>query len=78
MMVGATVGETTLLTRAGQILARRLGPQLFALEGAAGRLLLRRDPFSPSLNFGYGGRLEIKPQALGPGFGVRARLIQLT
>lgn len=72
MMVGATVGETSLLTRAGQILARRVGPGLFAHEGAAGQFLLRHDPFSPSLHFGCGGRLKVDPEVLGPGFGVHA------
>jgi L-alanine-DL-glutamate epimerase-like enolase superfamily enzyme len=55
--VGAQVGETSLLTRAALILADEAGDRLCAQEGAFGTLLLARDIFEPSLQFGVGGLL---------------------
>ena len=59
-------------------LTRSLGPAHLALvgsvkkvthvEGCFGRHLLREDPASPLLQFGYGGRAPRRPD--GPGLGV--------
>jgi L-alanine-DL-glutamate epimerase-like enolase superfamily enzyme len=69
--IGAQVGETSLLTRAALILADEAGDSLCAQEGAFGTLLLTRDIFEPSLQFGDGGLLtdtvELRSR---PGFGL--------
>lgn len=67
MIVGAQVGETSLLTRAALPIARAAGAGLRGQEGAFGALLLDHDPFAPSLVFGAGGRLEAPPRAPGLG-----------
>jgi len=54
--IGAQVGETSLLTRAALILADAAGQNLVAQEGAFGTLLLEKDIFEPTLQFGYGGK----------------------
>lgn len=57
MIVGAHVGETSLLTRAGLTLAQTVGRGLVAMEGAYGTRLLARDLTQPSLMFGKAGEL---------------------
>ena len=57
LVVGAHVGETSLLTRAGLTLAMAAGGALVAQEGAFGTYLLERDLTEPSIRFGAGGRL---------------------
>lgn len=66
VVIGAQVGETSVLTRAGIALARAVGGRPWAMEGAFGTRLLRRDPCNPSLAFGWGGRLD-PAAALGRG-----------
>jgi L-alanine-DL-glutamate epimerase-like enolase superfamily enzyme len=72
LIVGAQVGETSVLTRAGLTVAQAAFADLVAQEGAFGTFLLERDACEPSLMFGAGGVLD--PQAypaLGtPGFGL--------
>lgn len=57
LIVGAQVGETSILTRAGLCAASACHDLLLAQEGAFGNLLLMNDPCTPTLTFGYGGRL---------------------
>ena len=57
IIVGAQVGETSILTRAGLTVATAAKPNLVASEGAFGTRLLQRDLTSPCLMFGDGGRL---------------------
>jgi L-alanine-DL-glutamate epimerase-like enolase superfamily enzyme len=58
IIVGAHVGETGILTRAGLTLARAAGSDLHALEGGFGEHLLRHDVTAPSLQFAAGGVLD--------------------
>jgi len=72
MIVGAQVGETSILTRAGMVLARAMGGALRAMEGGAGLHLLTRDPVAPVLQFGAGGAIDLAQIALEPaGLGLR-------
>lgn len=58
VVIGAHVGETSVLTRAGLTLAAAAGDALLAIEGAFGTHLLQRDPCEPPLMFGAGGVLD--------------------
>ena len=72
VVVGAQVGETSLLTRAALTLAQAAGPALLAQEGAFGTFLLTRDVCDPPLMFGAGGLLRVAdhPRLTQPGFGI--------
>jgi L-Ala-D/L-Glu epimerase / N-acetyl-D-glutamate racemase len=72
VIVGAQVGETSLLTRAALTLARAAGETLVAQEGAFGTFLLERDMCDPPLMFGAGGLLDVSlfPQLQRPGLGI--------
>jgi L-alanine-DL-glutamate epimerase-like enolase superfamily enzyme len=72
VVVGAQVGETSLLTRAALPVAKAAGDLLVAQEGAFGTFLLERDPCEPSLMFGPRGVLDVTEHAFGsvPGFGL--------
>jgi L-alanine-DL-glutamate epimerase-like enolase superfamily enzyme len=71
LVVGAQVGETSLLARAALAVANAVRDRLVAMEGAFGTHLLVRDSVEPSLMFGPGGVLQAAavPAAL-PGFGL--------
>jgi L-alanine-DL-glutamate epimerase-like enolase superfamily enzyme len=72
LIVGAQAAETSVLTRAGQLVASAIGPKLLALEGGLGLHLLTQDPAAPSLRYGYGGWLNLDDFPLDPtGFGLR-------
>lgn len=72
LIVGAQAGETSVLTRAGQLVASAIGPKLLALEGGLGLHLLTTDPVAPSLRYGHGGWLDLDDFYLDPtGFGLR-------
>jgi len=72
IIVGAQVGETSLLTRAALTVARYAGTSLVAQEGAFGTQLLEYDIVEPVLMFGAGGNLDATgtPWAAAPGFGL--------
>lgn len=72
VIVGAQVGETSLLTRAGLTVARAAGESLVAQEGAFGTLLLERDVCDPPLMFEAGGVLDVSrfPALQRPGLGI--------
>jgi L-alanine-DL-glutamate epimerase-like enolase superfamily enzyme len=72
MIVGAQVGETSVLTRAALTIAQAAGEGLVAQEGAFGTFLLERDVCEPPLMFGAGGLLDPKayPMLAGDGFGL--------
>ena len=57
LIIGAQVGETSLLTRAGLCLANEFKGSVIAQEGAFGTLLLETDVTNESLMFGSKGRL---------------------
>jgi L-alanine-DL-glutamate epimerase-like enolase superfamily enzyme len=72
LILGAHVGETSLLARAGLAVAGRAGSGLEAYEGAYGAWLLKRDPLTPSITFGRDGCVrpgrDWRPAA--PGWGL--------
>lgn len=71
VVVGAHVGETSVLTRAGLTVATLARDILVAQEGAFGTHLLGRDAVTPSLMFGAGGVLDLDVcRPLGPGLGL--------
>ncbi len=72
VIVGAQVGETSLLTRAGLLAAAAAGESLVGHEGAFGTFLLEQDVCEPPLMFGPGGALDADALGLAsrPGFGV--------
>ncbi len=57
IIIGAQVGETSVLTRAALTIANSYRDIVIAQEGAFGTLLLERDICDPSLMFGAAGRL---------------------
>jgi L-alanine-DL-glutamate epimerase-like enolase superfamily enzyme len=76
VIVGAQVGETSLLTRAGLTVAHAAGDLLQAQEGAFGTLLLERDICDPPLMFGAAGRIVTAdhPSLQQPGFGLSPKV----
>ena len=74
VIVGAHVGETSILTRAALTVAAHAGHALVAQEGAFGTTLLRRDLVSPVLMFGRRAELEIATMLdpATPGLGLLA------
>lgn len=88
IIIGAHVGETSVLTRAAMLVAAAAGDLLTAQEGAFGSRLIEREPTSPSLKWGRGGVLDLRgpyyevtteglqvtpPQAWQQGWGVKCR-----
>lgn len=72
LQVGCQVGESSLLSAAHLTLLQALAPLTPGVryaEGCFGRHLLREDPGSPLVQFGYGGRPPRRPA--GPGLGVQ-------
>jgi L-alanine-DL-glutamate epimerase-like enolase superfamily enzyme len=71
IVVGAQVGETSLLTRAALTVAHAAGPVLEAQEGAFGTWLLTKDVRDPPLMFGGGGILDASEHVMlrEPGLG---------
>ena len=67
-IVGAQVGETSILTRLALPVANSYRSHLLAQEGAFGTYLLTRDITQPPLMFGLGGSLLAPPPAPGLGF----------
>jgi L-alanine-DL-glutamate epimerase-like enolase superfamily enzyme len=72
VILGAHVGEISLLARAGLAVAAEAGARLDGYEGAYGTRLLKHDPAAPSLTFGSDGFVrpgrEWRPDA--PGWGL--------
>jgi L-alanine-DL-glutamate epimerase-like enolase superfamily enzyme len=75
VIVGAQVGETSILTRAGLTVMHAAQPNLVASEGAFGTHLLRRDLTSESLMFGDDGAVVAERDEIGggPGLGLEVR-----
>lgn len=75
IIIGAQVGETSILTRAGLALGQGVVGSPIAREGAFGTYLLKRDLTPQPLQFGVGGILS--PDCLldvdAPGFGFPIR-----
>jgi L-Ala-D/L-Glu epimerase / N-acetyl-D-glutamate racemase len=78
LQVGCQVGESSLLSAAHLTLLQALAPLTPGVryaEGCFGRHLLKEDPVSPLVQFGYGGRPPRRPP--GAGFGVQIDLAAL-
>jgi pimeloyl-ACP methyl ester carboxylesterase len=60
VIVGAHVGETSVLTRAAMLVAAAAGDELAGQEGAFGSRLVEREPVSPSLKWGRAGVLDLR------------------
>jgi hypothetical protein len=69
VIVGAQVGETSLLTRAALPLAQALEDQLVAMEGGYGTLLLESDLVEKPLMFGQNGQLHPQDMLQTDAFG---------
>ena len=72
VIVGAQVGETSILTRAGLTVMQAARQSLVAAEGAFGTHLLREDLTAECLMFGDGGVL-VAPDNAAPGLGLVVR-----
>ena len=59
IIIGAHVGETSVLTRAGMCAAQSAGNNLVAQEGGFGLLLLEKEPVMPSLMIGPRGQIDL-------------------
>ncbi|MCK5311454.1 MAG: alpha/beta fold hydrolase [Desulfobacteraceae bacterium] len=59
IIIGCHVGETSLLTRAGMVVASAAGENLIAHEGAFGDYLVEREPVEPMLKFSRFGALDL-------------------
>jgi hypothetical protein len=70
IIIGAQVGETSILTRVALTVANRYRDILLAQEGAFGTLLLERDLCEPPLMFGAAGRLDANVLSREAGLGV--------
>ena len=66
VQLGCQVGESSLLSSAQLLLASTL-PRVRAAEGCFGLHLLREDPGSPLLQFGFAGRPPARPAGAGLG-----------
>lgn len=71
IIVGAHVGETSVLTRVALAVVQACREQVIAQEGAFGRHLLAHDVVLRSLGFGAGGVLDAGAVPAGAGFGLR-------
>jgi L-alanine-DL-glutamate epimerase-like enolase superfamily enzyme len=59
LIIGAHVGETSILTRSGMTIANCFRDSVIAQEGGFGRLLIKQDAVCPSLHFGRRGVLDL-------------------
>ena len=80
IIVGAQVGETSILTRASLAVMSEHRQSLVAAEGAFGTLLLEQDLTEPCLMFGEQGKLAsiVGSDRTRPGLGLRIRENLLT
>ena len=70
IIIGAQVGETSILTRAALTVANQYRDILLAQEGAFGTYLLEHDITKTPLMFGKGGKLDPQSFSGQPGFGL--------
>ncbi|MGH6611049.1 MAG: hypothetical protein ACRECQ_12415, partial [Burkholderiaceae bacterium] len=73
LIVGAHVGETSVLTRAALTVANCSRDILLAQEGAFGTHLLAHDVVDEPIMFGAGGVLDAATIPAGNGFGLACR-----
>ena len=67
--LGAQVGETSILTRAGQVVAEHLGNLIYH-EGAFGTMLLDFDVTKKPIMFAQNGLFDCRPLRTRPGLGI--------
>ena len=70
IIIGAQVGETSILTRAALTVANHYHDILLAQEGAFGTYLLKHEITNTPLMFGKGGSLDPQPLSGQPGLGL--------
>jgi len=70
LVIGAHVGETSVLTRAALTAAHAHRRIVIGQEGAFGTHLLERDVVAAPIMFGAGGMLDAASLPVGPGFGL--------
>ncbi len=70
IILGAQVGETSILTRAALTVANQSRKNLLAQEGAFGTYLLEHDITDTPLIFGKGGTLDSQSLSSQPGLGL--------
>lgn len=70
VIIGAQVGETSILARAGVALARAAGERVCGVECAYGPLLLSQDVARPSVRFGVSGHISSDQFVGEPGLGL--------
>lgn len=75
VIVGAQVGETSVLTRAALTIAEVLGKHCVAQEGAYGTYLLSEDMTQSTLMFGRKGLLRPHDLGLKDGFGLQPKQV---
>lgn len=66
IIIGAHVGETSILTRAGMCGAQAASESLVAQEGGFGTLLLEKDQVKPSLTIGKQGKINLYQHCMLP------------
>jgi len=76
LQVGCQVGESSLLSAAHLTLLSALAPEVRYAEGCFGLHLLREDPASPTVQFGYGGRPPRRPPGAGLGVQIDTATLQ--
>jgi L-Ala-D/L-Glu epimerase len=79
LQVGCQVGESSLLSAAHLALLSALAPLRPGVryaEGCFGRHLLREDPASPLVQFGYGGRPPPRPPGAGLGVQIDQAMLE--
>jgi len=79
LQVGCQVGESSLLSAAHVTLLSAMAPLTPGVryaEGCFGRHLLREDPVSPLVQFGYGGRPPRRPAGAGLGVQVDQAMLR--
>jgi len=74
LIIGAQVGESSILTRAALTVASQHKSDLIAQEGAFGTHLLERDVVSQPIGFGLNGQLDASKYAKLAGFGLEYNL----
>lgn len=70
IIIGAQVGETSILTRAALTIANAYKPEIIGQEGAFGAYLLEKDIVSEPLMFAKAGKLKVTNVSKSDGLGL--------
>jgi len=74
LIIGAQVGESSILTRAALTVASEYKEHLISQEGAFGTHLLEHDVTNNPISFGLKGKLDVVGLGELPGFGIEYNL----